>query len=427
MARRCARHVASCRTATVALLLALAAASPAVAEDDWYPSRRKDPFPSERSYLIFPLPYSIPGIGSGLFLTLYETNYVFPHRAYFLLVAGDAEGTIFGVEQIQLLPKRLLLDLFTEDLNKASIRNYTLRGMDTGKNDYNLIELNKVDYSQWQLTYTAWERRFDAFVNGAQQGLRTTRVRDSSGNVISNFAEAQNSYQQFYVAGFQLDLTDEFYDPRRGARLVTQYQDAPRQSSAQPDYYTVNVRFNGYIPVGRQSTLAFTVLQSDARVRSKGDTDVASLTAKNFLGCTSGDPRDPVCQAQSALVANDLAANSNGSSTPLGGSTYLRAYSDSRFRGAHTLFSAVEFRLNLTDEFTPFDYLIFKDVRTSLQIAPFYEAGSVSETEGSLGATWKTDYGIGLRMVTGSGTAYRVDVAVGDEGSATTIFVNYPW
>jgi outer membrane translocation and assembly module TamA len=83
--------------------------------------------------------------------------------------------------------------------------------------------------------------------------------------------------------------------------------------------------------------------------------------------------------------------------------------------------------VNLTDEFTPFNYFFFKGVRTALQIAPFYEAGSVSETSGSLGQYWRTDAGIGIRLATASGAVYRVDIAEGDEGTATTIIFNYPW
>ena len=389
------------------------------------PERRKDPFPSEESYLILPLPYSLPGIGSGLFLTAYETNYVFPHRAYALLIQGDAEGTIFGLEQVQLMPKRLLFDVFWQDINHASYRNYALRGMDTGKNDYSLLELSKVQDTQWQFTFTSWERRLEAFVNGLQEEVRVTRVRDPSGNAIADFAQPLKSTYQQYVAGLRLDLTDEYYDPRKGVRLVTEYTDTPRQDPDQPDFYVVTTRLAAYVPVGHQSTIAFTALQSDARVRSTGDTDLASLNRKNSLGCA---PADLVCRgSQAALVANDLAANSHGTAQTLGGQNYLRAYPGSRFRGAHTLYYSVELRANLTDEFTPFDYVFFKDIRTGVQVAPFYEAGSVSETEGALGAKWRTDYGVGLRVVTASGTVYRVDVADSDEGSNVTIIVNYPW
>lgn len=402
-----------------------AAATDAGAEDGWLVPRRKDPFPAAESYLALPLPYSIPGIGSGFGALLYETNHLFSHRAYFAVLGGDIEATFAGIEQIPLIEKRLLVDLLNLSASKIQSRSYTLRGMDTDKNDYSLLEMNKFEYNSVQLTYTRPERRLDVYLQGIQQATRLTRVRDSSGNVISDFTEPQNSYTVQYRAGFRIDLTDEYYDPRSGVRFVTEYGDSPRQSSLQPDFFTLDYRLSAYLPVGQQSTLAFHAFQSDAVVRRAGETDIAALNRTNNLNC---GPSDSACQAsQAALVNNALAANSNGTSTGLGGDTYLRGYPSDRFKGAHTLYYSVELRANLTDEFTPFDYFFFKDVRTGLQVAPFYEAGSVSETVGSLGSRWKDDAGIGLRLITASGSVYRIDLAQGSEGTATSLTAFYPW
>lgn len=409
---------------TCAALLFVAAAAPAGA-DDWVIPRRKDPFPTEALHLILPLPYSLPGIGTGVALIAYETNYYFLHRGYFILITGDAEGANLGMEQEQLLPKRVLFDLFVEQITKATVNNYTLRGMETGKNDYTLLETNKVQDYQGQLTFTAWERRIEAYAQTLQEGVRLVRIRDSKGGVISDFTEPPTSFYREYHGGLRLDFTNEYFDPRRGARLLVDYKDAPRQDASQPDYYTVTTRLNGYLPIWERGILAVSVLQSDARVRDRGDTDLASLNRKNDLGCAAGDV---VCQAsQAALVANAVAANSNGTSLALGGRDLLRAYPQGRFQGAHTFYFGAELRMYLTEEVTPFDYLFFRDIRTGVQVAPFYEAGSVAETESGLGQRLRSDYGVGLRMVTQSGAVYRVDVANGDEGANTTIIVSYPW
>jgi hypothetical protein len=415
----------SVRTAAgLAAICALAAGASADDGPDWAPARRKDPFPSEQSYLILPLPYSIPGIGSGYFLTLYETNYVVPHRGYLLLIEGDAQGTILGLEQIQLVPRRLLLDGFAQVLSRAQINQYPLRGMDTGKSDFVRLELDKVEDYQWRLTYSLWERRFEAFVDGLQESVRITRTRNSSGQLVSTYAQPPTFNSRFYEAGLLFDFTDDFFDPRRGIRAETVVRDAPRLDSSQPDYFVINAKVNAYAPMGRQSTWAFSLLQSDAYVRRKGETDLAVLNQQNNQNCSG----NPACQAaQAAAVANALAANTNGTAQPLGGDALMRAYPTQRFKGGHTLYFSSEFRWNLTDEFTPFNYLFFKDTRTAVQVAPFVEAGSVSETAGTLGTRWRHDYGVGVRMVTASGAAYRFDYAVGDEGGNASIIVNYPW
>jgi hypothetical protein len=412
--------VAALLSGVLALLFDL----PAYAEDDWTPSRRKEQFPSEPLYLILPLPYSLPGIGSGVAISLYEANYGFYHRAYLLAITGDAEGTIFGLEQVALVPRHLLLDLLIQRISKAEVRIYRLRGMNTRQKDYNLVEAQD-DFDEARLTATFWERRLEASVAAGQEEARIRRIRNPDGEILSSFAEPLR-FKSFSTAGnLQLDLTDDYVDPRRGLRLNAQYRDIPPADSTQPDSYVVTTSVNGYVPLGRISTFALMAFQSDAYVRKPGLTDLNALNLRNNQNCASSDA---ACLAgQQALVDHDLASNTHGSAQSLGGQRFLRAYPQNRFQGAHTLYYAAELRLNLTDEFTPFNYFFFKGVRTALQIAPFYEAGSVSETSGSLGQYWRTDAGIGIRLATASGAVYRVDIAEGDEGTATTIIFNYPW
>lgn len=83
----------------------------------------------------------------------------------------------------------------------------------------------------------------------------------------------------------------------------------------------------------------------------------------------------------------------------LGGLERLRSYPEGRFSGGHAAFLGAEYRWNLTEEATPFNYFFWKDVRTGKQIAFFAEAGSV----------------------------YRADLSVGDEGTEVAIFFFYPW
>ena len=87
--------------------------------------RRKEQFLREPSYMIVPLPYSIAGIGEGIVVTglvgnIADTNV----DAYLLGITGDAKGHILTIEDIHLLPERLILDLDRQDIDKAVVNNY---------------------------------------------------------------------------------------------------------------------------------------------------------------------------------------------------------------------------------------------------------------------------------------------------------------
>ena len=89
------------------------------------PDRRKEQFPTEPAHLFVPLPYSIPGIGSGLFL-LGNLSNVFESTADALLIyiIGDVEGYIVSLQEVPLISETLLLEFPAGDISKVVIRNY---------------------------------------------------------------------------------------------------------------------------------------------------------------------------------------------------------------------------------------------------------------------------------------------------------------
>ncbi len=70
-----------------------------------------------------------------------------------------------------------------------------------------------------------------------------------------------------------------------------------------------------------------------------------------------------------------------------------------------------------------------KGVRTSIQLAFFYETGVTSDNKSDLskGSQFRSSYGAGFRIVTGQGVVFRADLAYGQEGINSAIFIGYPW
>ena len=85
----------------------------------------------------------------------------------------------------------------------------------------------------------------------------------------------------------------------------------------------------------------------------------------------------------------------------------------------------LEYRLNFSEKTTPINWIFLGGVKTVLQTAFFYEAGGVSDDISKLNQNLRPSYGLGFRAIISS-LIYRFDLAVGDDGFAPTIFINYP-
>lgn len=389
--------------------------------------RRKEQFATSFAYAVFPLPYSLPGIGKGLSVVGGAMNIAHTYTdVYGIVYGGDVQGAAVGVGDIHIVPRTLILDVGAGAVNKASIQNFRERGMGGSGSNYLLMDVDSAEYYGGRLTATFLDRRFElygAWYGGASK-LRS--IRDQDGNVIVEANDATRQRSHTAMLGTRIDLTDDYNDPRRGFRLAVTRSSSPPANSG-PDFAVMDYNMTAYLPVGRRNTWAFNYLRSDAILFSKGETDPAKIQSQMGINCS-----DPSLTAQQQQFCNDavnltLANNTYGTATTLGGFNRLRSYSQGRFRGAHTLFYGTEFRWNLTDEAKPINLFIMKDVRTSLQLATFYEMGSTADLREDVGKTWRKSYGVGVRMVTASGVVFRGDVADGYDGVATAIFIGYPW
>jgi len=397
-----------------------------ISNDPIWPDRRRDQFEKSFGYAIFPYPYSLPGIGEGIGLVGGAMNIADTYvDAYGILFGGDVKGASLGVADIHLIPKTLILDTGVALVSAATIRSYGTRGMNTDKNDYRLLELGDMEYYGGRLTATFFDRRFEVYGAIYSGSSKLESIRDNNGNVIIQSQDPHKSTGHTTLVGTRLDLTDDYTDPRRGIRFdVTRTQSSAAELD--PNYYIMDYNTSAYVPLGRRSTWAFNFLRSDAVVIRQGETDPLKLQQQQGIICST--IADPTQRQFCNEVFDNLALNNKyGTATQLGGFSRLRSYPQGRFRGAHTLFYGTEIRWNLTDEKTPYNIFIMKDVRTAVQIAAFYESGSTADLYSDLGRSWRDSYGFGLRIVTASGIVFRGDMAFGKEGFEPEIFIGYPW
>lgn len=389
--------------------------------------RRRPQFQNEPSYLIFPLPYSLPGIGQGIMLTGLLGNMFGTYAdLYGLLATGDATGTIIGLEDVHLVSERLIANVFYQDISHAVVSQYETRGLDSKADEFILLEASAVLTLEGSLTAVFFDRRLELVAGTVKQHAEIPRIRDKDGDVI---AEADPAFEQdlrSHYYGARWDYTDDYADPRQGVRASLFRSNTDNDGNSQEaEYYVWDFNLSGYVPLGKQSTLALGYFRSDAEVTRRGNTDTLALLQEVGVLCALADAA--CIEARDNVVDRLRNERTHGTSSTLGGSARLRAYPQGRFAGAHAVLYSAELRWNVTEEVTPFDYFIWKDVRTAIQLAFFAEMGSVSETLGALGDAYRSDVGVGLRLVSASGFVYRADWASGDEGNEVTIIFNYPF
>ncbi|HEX9114132.1 MAG TPA: hypothetical protein VF888_07280 [Nitrospirota bacterium] len=417
----------------MSLLLAFASVSGAAevsvegaSELPFVPDRRKPQWTTDFGYALFPYPYSLPGLGSGISLVGGAMNIADTYTdAYGIVFTGQVRGAAAGVADIHIIPRTLIIDAGFGTINEATIQSYSQRGMNTDKNDFSLIEFGGTTYYGARMTTTFFDRRFEIYGAWYEGVAKLKSIRDKDGNVIIEAQNAPRSRGHNTLFGTRLDLTDDYGDPRRGIRFdITRSQTPP--SGSGPDFYVMDYNTTAYFPLGRRSTWAFNFLRSDAVVKRQGETDPAKLQQDQGLDCnTITDPEQrKFCNE---VIGNQIANNKFGTATQLGGFSRLRAYPQGRYKGAHTEFYGTEVRWNLTDERTPFNIFVMKDIRTSVQVSAFYEIGSTADMRSDVGDIWRDAYGFGVRVVTASGVVFRGDLGFGREGFSPAIFIGYPW
>ncbi|WP_455376081.1 hypothetical protein, partial [Kaarinaea lacus] len=354
-----------------------------------FPDRRKEQFTTSPGYAVFPYPYSLPGVGEGLGLVGGSMNVAETYTdVYGIILGGEVEGIAGGIADIHIIPKTLIFDAGFSDISAVQIMSFSGRGMYTDKDDFRLLELSNAEYFGGRLTATFYDRRLEFYGGWYKGASQLENIRDKDGNIIIEAEDSSREWRETRLIGIRLDLTDDYADPRSGIRLDITRSFSPREDSG-PDFYVMDYNMTAYLPMGKRSTWAFNFLQSDAVVRKEGETDPLELQSQNGINCA-----DPALTPQEQeycieVINNAIAHNTYGSATALGGFSRLRSYPQGRFNGAHSQFFGTELRWNVTDETTPFDIFIMKDIRTALQVAFFFEIGSVADKRSEVGDRWR--------------------------------------
>jgi hypothetical protein len=385
--------------------------------------RRREQFNKQYGQLFLPLPYSLPGLGTGLLLIGNFGNIADTTTDIAAIGAiGDAEFIFTFLDELFIAPELLYLQYLRAHGFKFAFQQYSSRGMNTSKDDFQYGIGNSYDLNAPTLKLTFMDRMleiglginkqsgtFQKFVNPdesdpTKQG-ETVAIFDPGLEInIANKIEFST----------RIDFTDDYKDPRRGIRNSLFIDRQTAKTSSEPSFDVVTNDLQIYIPVLEKSTIVFDLQISDAYVTKKGETNLEVLRIKN-----GGNEN---------LTNSELASNTNGTSLSLGGGDRLRSFPEGRFQGAHTIYYAAEFRWNYSSSGgEKLDLFFIQDLVEELQVALFFEQGSVSEAKSELGKTVKTSVGSGFRFLSGSGNLYRADFATGNEGPAFSVIIQYPW
>ena len=388
--------------------------------------RRREQFVTNFGYVAIPIPFSIPGVGSGLGVAGNINNIpMFGEETttdlYALTIPiGDVKGSIIGVTDIPLWPKTLIFDILYGEFNKYNQRSYLDRTMKSKKDDFINLELDKTNFSGGRFIFSLFDRMFELYRFQYNIKSNISAVRDNKGNLIYNLNQEFDVEAITY--GSLIDYTDDRTDPLKGIRFNYNYGDSPQQDPDSPDYYVQEFNLSGYMPI-KKSSIALNWYRAGATVRKQGNTDLNSLialeTARCYANCDSA--------TINSRAKNQQALNRYGSAGGLGGPTRLRSFAQNRYSGPQVAFRGIEYRWNFSDKETPIEYYIISDTAINFQLAFFYEEGSIADTANDLWNEMKSSTGLGFRIVTTSQFVYRIDFASGQEGNEFIFWFDYPW
>jgi len=382
-------------------------------------------------YAFFPIFFNLPGAGKAYgFLGYLNNIYESPVSAYGTVITGDFNGHVLGITNIPIYKKYLRMDPFNVHFTKSSLKTYNQRGMDSDRNDYNIINADYLDILGIRLTASFWERRFEIYSVFYKNQFSIDSIADKNGKKTASYSNRKKRTANTNQSGVSFDFTDDKSDPRKGLAVDFSPKAQEKRNPTDANYTVLDINLTGYIPVLSYSTVALNYYHSQVVMQKKGELDRQKLIDQYGLNCSA--LKDQVaknaCERDvEKIIQAQIAENKYGTAGSLGGISRLRSFDEGRFKGSIVEFVGAELRWNLSQDPVPFNIFLAKDVRTELQLAFFYERGSVADSNVDLWKKSAFSYGTGIRIITASGFIYRFDVANGNEGKNFTFFIDYPW
>ena len=389
---------------------------------------RRKTFDSEIAWFIYPVVGSIPGVqdfyglggtvsgigGSESDITAISLR---GQAEYF---DDDFQIDILSIFDIPLFTERLTFTWFSTKISNAAWPEGQ-RGIDSDPDSMYYLLASKVEASGGELSANIFDNQLEAYYGYTDAAVKPYGLVDPSGT----FYNAQNAgiieSPRGYRYGLYLDDTDNRRDPRIGYRFQYEKWGQPSSREGNSEYYQEDFNLSGYIPVlsENKGVLVLNQFFGSSTVLKKGTVDQSQFVCDNTA--------KPGCQAiLNELYARRVAEAENGKATSLGGTNRLRGYRTNRFYDSYTNFRGVEFRWYVHEVQKAFNYILEKGTFAGLQLALFYEEGTVSPDKGSLWKNMRTSYGAGTRFLFNT-IIVRIDRGFGEEGGQTTFFVGYPF
>lgn len=410
---------------------------------------------SSLSYFIFPIAGSVPGVQTFYGITAQSQSIAKTNMgASFYLLQGDAnehfakqgdsrqfQGSFFDLANIPVLFSRKTekwTDHLTLSLTTGEFQNFAIaareRGIASNQEPSGYILLKKNNFLNAELSLQLFENQLEFHYIFSDGETELLGIIDSAGDFMpTENRKISNSVGGEERWGIYLDDTDNRRDPRIGYRVQYERYNYSSTQKEAPTYHQNDYNITGYIPLtkNKNSVLVFNQFYSEAIVTEEGtvnpnDYDCMEINSRLQPDVQLNCEDDDVTASLEARETDAKKEAKIGSATALGGLDRLRGYPQSRFSDSYTNFQGIEFRYYFLETKKTFDWIVEKGVYTGMQLAAFYEQGTVAPNTGELWKNIKNSYGFGARVVLSS-FIFRMDLGFSEEGREVTVFFDYPF
>ncbi len=389
---------------------------------------RRKTFESEISWFVYPVAGRIPGVQDfyGLGATISglggtESDITIASlRGEAEYFDDDFQIYLVSIFDIPLFTKHLSFSWFSTKIINAGWPEGE-RGIDSDKDSTYYLLASDVNASGGEISFNILKNQLEFYYGYTEGFVKPYGLVDPNGTFYNAQDAGIIESPRGYRYGIYLDDTDNRRDPRVGYRFQYEKWGQPSSRVGNSEYFQEDYNFSGYIPVLNKGkgTLVLNQFFGSSTVIKKGTVDRGQFVCNNALnqGCQ---------ELLDELYARQLAEAENGKATSLGGTNRLRGYATNRFYDSYSNFQGIEFRWYVHEVQEAFNFFLEKGTFAGLQLAFFYEQGTVSPDKSNLWKNIRSSYGVGTRFLFNT-LIVRLDRGIGDEGGETTFFVGYPF